>query len=550
MVADSQAVAMAHKWTLGQRAGALVVIVVVVMGLIAAGATAAATGTRRQLNTLLDQIGPLRLDAEQLLSTLVDQETAVRGYALNRQQASLDPYHQGVAEEQRLVGAMERLLVDRPAILAQVRGIEDQANGWRQAVAEPAITALGGGTSGTDQALGGDAARTRFDALRAAVGALQQSLQNLRDDISRRARQSTDTLMTLLIAAAAVVLLAGAALLLLLRTLVTRPVIDLAGQVRLVVDGGYQHEISVDGPPELVRLARDVNAMRRKIAADLGELEAKAAELGRSNRDLEQFAYVASHDLQEPLRKVASFCQLLKRRYAGQLDERADQYINFAVDGAQRMQRLINDLLAFSRIGRVTSGFVDIDLNALMGDTVEQLDSVRQRTGAQITWSELPLIRGEEPLLGTLLANLIGNSLKFRRPGQAPRVHVSARRTDDAWEITCADNGIGIEPEFADKVFIIFQRLHGKDAYPGTGIGLAIAKKIVEYHGGHIWVVPVDANADTESGSGTGGTAIRFTLPVTVPAVADPSEADETGTQAAAPRAPEPADDSAKETLV
>jgi light-regulated signal transduction histidine kinase (bacteriophytochrome) len=318
--------------------------------------------------------------------------------------------------------------------------------------------------------------------------------------------------------AAGVLLLAGVAQLIVLRRQVTRSVAELAAEVRRVAEGDYDHEIRTGGAPELVRLARDVDGMRRTIASDLTEvraarrlieeanarLEAQTAELTRSNADLEQFAYVASHDLQEPLRKVASFCQLLKRRYAGQLDERADQYINFAVDGAQRMQRLINDLLEFSRIGRITSGFAEVDLDRLMTDAVAQLDSVRERTGAEITWSGLPVVRGEEALLSTLLSNLVGNSLKFRQPDVPPQIEVSARQVAGEWEFTCRDNGIGIEAEFADKVFVIFQRLHGKEAYPGTGIGLAIAKKIVEYHGGRIWVDP----------EYTGGAAIHFTLPV------------------------------------
>src|SRR5262249_7440229 len=206
-------------------------------------------------------------------------------------------------------------------------------------------------------------------------------------------------------------------------------------------------------------------AMRRRIVADLGtvrraraqledanrRLEQQAEELTRSNRDLEQFAYVASHDLQEPLRKVASFCQLLQRRYAGQLDERADQYIAFAVDGAQRMQRLINDLLAFSRIGRVTSGFTEVDLNGVIGVVAGQTEAALQYADGELTWSELPVVQGEETLLTNLLANLVSNSLKFRRHDVPARVHISARRVADEWEITCQDNGIGIEPEFADK---------------------------------------------------------------------------------------------------
>jgi light-regulated signal transduction histidine kinase (bacteriophytochrome) len=257
--------------------------------------------------------------------------------------------------------------------------------------------------------------------------------------------------------------------------------------------------------------------MRRKIAAELAEvrearsqiewvndqLKVQAEELTRSNRDLEQFAYVASHDLQEPLRKVASFCQLLQRRYSGQLDERADQYIGFAVDGAQRMQRLINDLLAFSRIGRLTAGFSEVDLNGVLDEVRSQLEA-RAGEDAEISWAGLPIVEGEEPLLTTLFVNLIGNSLKFRRPDVAPVIRVSAERADGEWRINVRDNGIGIESEFADKVFVIFQRLHARDAYEGTGIGLAIVKKIVEYHGGRIWL-----DLDVED-----GTSIWFTLPV------------------------------------
>jgi light-regulated signal transduction histidine kinase (bacteriophytochrome) len=247
-----------------------------------------------------------------------------------------------------------------------------------------------------------------------------------------------------------------------------------------------------------------VRAARAEIEWVNDQLKVQAEELTRSNRDLEQFAYVASHDLQEPLRKVASFCQLLQRRYAGRLDERADQYIGFAVDGAQRMQRLINDLLAFSRIGRLAVGFQDVDLNRVVVDAAAQFDGLREETGAEISFEDLPTVRGEEPLLGALFGNLIGNALKFRHTDRTPIVHIAAKQVGDDYEFSVEDNGIGIEPEFADKVFVIFQRLHAKDAYEGTGIGLAIVKKIVEYHGGRIWL-------DLEV---TEGTSIWFSLPV------------------------------------
>jgi light-regulated signal transduction histidine kinase (bacteriophytochrome) len=232
-------------------------------------------------------------------------------------------------------------------------------------------------------------------------------------------------------------------------------------------------------------------------------VEEQAEVLRRSNAELEQFAYVASHDLQEPLRKVASFCQLLERRYKGQLDERGEQYIEFAVDGAKRMQALINDLLAFSRVGRLTSGFADVDLSAALAQALTQLDLVLEEADAEVTSDPLPTVQGESTLLVQLFQNLIGNGVKFSGD-KAPRIHVGVRRDGEFWEFCCADNGIGIEPQYQDKIFVIFQRLHGRDVYGGTGIGLAMCKKIVEYHGGRMWL-------DTTV---TEGAMFRWTLPV------------------------------------
>jgi light-regulated signal transduction histidine kinase (bacteriophytochrome) len=243
--------------------------------------------------------------------------------------------------------------------------------------------------------------------------------------------------------------------------------------------------------------------MRLHIVGELDTLRQVHDELERSNRELEQFAYVASHDLQEPLRKVASFCQLLERRYKGQLDERADQYIGFAVDGAKRMQVLINDLLAFSRVGRLTREQVVVDCGEIAAQAVANLGPAIEETGAEIEVGPLPSVRGEPALLAAVFQNLLGNAVKFHGD-QPPRVTLTAVRDNDSWTFTCADNGIGIEPEYADRVFVIFQRLHPKDAYPGTGIGLAMCRKIIEYHGGRIWL---DTDADR-------GTVFRFTLPV------------------------------------
>ncbi|MEU7845236.1 ATP-binding protein [Micromonospora sp. NPDC049114] len=520
-------------WSLRRRVITLLTIVGVLLIGLATAEAAMAARNRTQIDAILNQTGPLRVQSQELLNAVLDQETAVRGYAVSGDPADLGPYQAGLDQEKATIAAMRGLLDDYPQIGQELRVVEETAEQWRESVAEPVIATTEQDGTRAGQALVTEQARQRFDEVRSAVGDLQEEILAAREKSAANVRNSSNLLVLLLIIAALVVVVAGAVLLLSLDRMVIRPLTGLATQVREVAEGDYQHRIATVGPPEFIRLGDDVDAMRQKIASDLAEvreareriewvnsqLQKQAEELTRSNRDLEQFAYVASHDLQEPLRKVASFCQLLQRRYAGQLDERADQYIAFAVDGAQRMQRLINDLLAFSRIGRLTTGFVDVDLNKVMGDVAGQTEAARQYADAELTWTELPVIRGEEPLLTNLLANLVSNSIKFRRPDAPAKVHISARLVGAEWEISCQDNGIGIEPEFADKIFVIFQRLHSKDAYPGTGIGLAIVKKIVEYHGGRVWV-------DTDVPEGT---AIRFTLParpedVEAAAAADPAE--------------------------
>jgi PAS domain S-box-containing protein len=238
-------------------------------------------------------------------------------------------------------------------------------------------------------------------------------------------------------------------------------------------------------------------------------LAQRAEELARSNADLEQFAYVASHDLQEPLRMVVSYLQLLERRYKGQLDERADRHIGYAVDGAKRMQRLINDLLTYSRVGRRGDTQALTDAAQILQNVLRDLSQAIEESGATVEHDPLPVVHADPTQLGQLLLNLIANALRFRSDAP-PRVHVGARYEPEAheWVFQIKDNGIGIAPEHFDRIFIIFQRLHGWAEYPGTGIGLAICKKIVERHGGRIWV---------ESEPGQGATFF-FTLPDLAPA--------------------------------
>ena len=232
-------------------------------------------------------------------------------------------------------------------------------------------------------------------------------------------------------------------------------------------------------------------------------LKTRTEELARSNQELEQFAYVASHDLQEPLRMVASYTQLLARRYKGKLDQNADDFIAFAVDGATRMQGLINDLLKFSRVGTQGKPFVDTDCEQVLNHALANLEVAVRESWAAITRDPLPRVMGDATQLVQLFQNLIGNAIKFRDPAEPPQIHIGARRLEDGWEFAVRDHGIGISPDYFERIFIIFQRLHSKEEYPGTGIGLALCKKIVERHGGRIWV---------ESRLG-GGATFRFTIP-------------------------------------
>ncbi len=233
----------------------------------------------------------------------------------------------------------------------------------------------------------------------------------------------------------------------------------------------------------------DGRLVRFELAGNITPLKNTEAALQRSNKELELFAYFASHDLQEPLRMVSAFTQLLGDRYGDGLDERARQYIGFAVDGANRMQQLIQDLLNFSRVDTHGEAPEPIDSKDALDEALLNLDAAIDEAGARIDVGDLPLVLADSGQLARVFQNLVGNAIKFRREDAAPHIHVAASRTDDAtWTFSVTDNGIGIEPRFAERVFQIFQRLHGREQYAGTGMGLALCKRIVERHGGRIWV--------------------------------------------------------------
>jgi signal transduction histidine kinase len=260
--------------------------------------------------------------------------------------------------------------------------------------------------------------------------------------------------------------------------------------------------------PEAVRRALQEKHLLHLRRLAEGNLARKAEELARSNAELEQFAYIASHDLQEPLRMVAAYTQLLAERYRGRLDENADKFIGYACEGALRMQALIQDLLAFSRVGRNCTSCVQVDCGAVMEEVLLSLGPAIRESGAVVTHGTLPVVVwAERSQIVQVLQNLIGNAIKFRGK-EPPAISVQAEKTEHQWVFSVSDNGIGIAPEYAENIFVVFQRLHTRAEYAGNGIGLAICKKIVEHCGGKIWV-------EARPGQGS---IFKFTMPCEGPA--------------------------------
>ncbi len=254
---------------------------------------------------------------------------------------------------------------------------------------------------------------------------------------------------------------------------------------------------------ELAAREERISRQNEELQAQTAELKQQGEELQRSNRDLEQFAAVASHDLQEPLRMVAGYVQLLAERDRGRFDAKADEFITFAVDGAKRMSSLIQDLLTYSRVKSRGGEFRQTEATAALEAALKNLCWSVSASVAEITHDPLPTVRADRSQLAQLFQNLVGNAIKFRSPDRPQRVHVSARREQGAWLFSVQDNGIGFDQQYEEKVFQIFQRLHALGQYPGTGIGLAICKRIVERHGGKIW-------AESEPGKGS---VFYFTIP-------------------------------------
>jgi signal transduction histidine kinase len=405
-----------------------------------------------------------------MLADLIDTETGERGFLLTGDDSYLQPFELARPEIPRLIADLRRLTSDNPHQLSRLDTIErkeaehfafmDRLVALRRQYGNTTITPVGLLAS----------QKTVMDGIRGEVAAMEREENDLlaaRNEAQARSEQQA-ILFIILGNTSALGLLAAAAYV----------------------------------------TSREMRSRARSEA----KLADSVRELSASNRELEQFAYVASHDLQEPLRMVANYCQLLKRRYQSRLDGDADEFIGFAVDGAQRMQVLIDDLLAYSRVGTRKGALVSVSLDSVLRDVLKNLESALSDSGAVVTHDPLPTVTADPSQLVQLLQNLVGNAIKFRR-GENPIVHISVAHRGDDWLFGVRDNGIGIAPEYRSQVFLIFQRLHSKEEYPGTGIGLAISKKIVERHGGTIWVEATEG----------GGSTFYFTLPRNPPSMTDVS---------------------------
>ncbi|MEU1090670.1 CHASE3 domain-containing protein [Streptomyces sp. NPDC005576] len=461
---------------------------------------------------LVDRVQPARSASFQLQNALLNQETGVRGFVLTGDDSFLEPYRQGQRDEKKRLSQVRGLTGSEQPYAGDLDRIAVAAEEWRTTQAEPLIAAVRASGPTGEASAPLLRSKAEFDALRDLYGAQQTHLDQARDRVREQLDDARATRDRVLLALIAGFLASVIALSLLFHRVVGRPLNRLRAASDEVRSGAYEGKIDVRGPSDVRSVATAVESMRSRLVDELAEsrnretlLAEQTEELRRSNAELEQFAYVASHDLQEPLRKVASFCQLLEKRYGNELDARGKQYIDFAVDGAKRMQVLINDLLTFSRVGRVHESWQQVDMERGLDRALANLTLAIEDAGAEIVREEaLPEILGDSTTLAMVWQNLIGNAVKFRREDVPCRITVGCLREDEVWHFTVADNGIGIAPEFADKVFVIFQRLHARDAYDGTGIGLSLCRKIIEFHGGRIWL-------DPEPGEGT---LIHFTLPV------------------------------------
>jgi len=417
-----------------------------------------------------------KLDA--VLANMLDIETGERGYIITGERSYLEPYNDALDRVHQNVKDVRELTADNSV---QQRALDR----LEPIISEKLGTAQGQIEIRTRVGLVSGAESVRAGFGKKFMGQIRDQLTEMKEEENRLLKSRTEearksSRVTRIVIVTGEVLAVG--------------FLCLAGMVV-----GQEMRQRSRAEEDVHKLNVD---LEQRVADRTAELNERAKELARSNGELQQFAYVASHDLQEPLRMVASFTQLLAKRYKDKLDDDARDFINYAVDGATRMQALISDLLNYSRVGTQGKPLERTDSEALFKRVLESLQFNIEESGAVIVSDTLPMVMADPQQLGQLFQNLLTNAIKFRGAGP-PHVRISTERNGNEWKISVRDNGIGISQEHAERIFVIFQRLHTKTEYPGTGISLAICKKIVERHGGSIWIEP----------SPGGGSTFCFTIP-------------------------------------
>ena len=454
-----------------------------------------------------------------LESDIVNLENSQRGFVITGDDSYLEPYAGAQTSFTRDVGRL-RAQVATARQLGNLERLNTGVRAWSAGTAAQEIAVRRRSLAGAAALVADGSGRRQLEQARDLLRVMAEN-ENRR--LAAALDQSRRTLRAVQWGAPAGAVLCAALLLWASRRsarTVSRGVQDFTRGAGEVAAGNYDRQLARTGVRELDVLGRQFGRMaqevrrRERALAEAGEaLRESNVNLSRSNRELERFAYVASHDLQEPLRTIGSYTELLARRYGGQLDARADQYIAFTISATQRLKNLIQDLLAFSRVRSAKPASAPVDLAELSAQIVADLGTKVAETGATVEVGPLPTVQGSAELLRHMLQNLLTNALKFRAPDRAPHVTVEARREAGRWVVSVADNGIGIEPQYFGRIFGVFERLHANDAYEGSGIGLAVTRSAAEHHGGEVWVDSVPGE----------GSIFSFSLPDAPAGAASPS---------------------------
>jgi signal transduction histidine kinase len=433
----------------------------------------------KEASELVNQSQSRLQKLDNVLSTLKDAETGQRGYLLTGQESYLKPYNSAVKTIARQIEDLRQLTVADPEQQQQIIGLQPLVTRKLTELKQTIDLRKNKGLEAAVQLVSTNQGQALMLQLRQKIQQLQS--ENSRELQNRLRAKEEDYRRVQLIFSVGIIL-------------------NLAA-FYLVYRAIGQETIERKRAEALLRQLNQ--ELEDRVQERTLKLKQANDNLFRSNQELEEFAYVASHDLQEPLRAVNSYAQLFARKYQGHLDAKADKYLNYIMEGATRMQQLINDLLEFSRVGTRGKELSLTDCEVVLPQVLANLKVAIAQSNAVVTHDPLPTVLGDGTQLIQLLQNLIGNAIKFRRE-EPPQVHVKAVQSPKEWVFEVRDNGIGMESEYFERIFTIFQRLHSKSEYPGTGIGLAVCKKIVERHGGRIWV-------ESQLGEGT---TFYFTIPL------------------------------------